>query len=80
MVMDDALRKLEGAATIALAAVVIAHGLDTLSRGELSRRARRFLERARDAAAPPVPVPSPRDVSAVLSEASRYTREAAENG
>ena len=65
------------AATAVATILVTLQLVDTATSGGLRRAMRRVAAATRDAARPRVPVPSPEDVTALLSEASRITREAA---
>ena len=72
------LESVAGVMTVAVSALVAVQLLDTVTRGALRRRVAGWASSSRDRLAPRPRVPSPQDVTAVLSEAARITREASE--
>lgn len=75
--MRDRLEALVSVATIVVSVLVAVQLVDTVTGGALRRAARLEVARSRARILPRAPMPSPRDVSEVLSEAVRITREAA---
>lgn len=70
------LETVAGAMTVGVSALVAVQLLDALTHGALRRRVTAIVSTGRDRIAPRPRVPSPQDVTAVLSEAVRITREA----
>ena len=64
------------AATLIVSALVAVQLLDAVTHGTLRRRIAGWASSSRERLAPRPRVPSPQDVTAVLSEAVRITREA----
>ena len=71
------LETLVAVTTVTASVLLTVQLLDVVTHGELRRQLVAALERSRAAVRPTLPIPSPEDVSAVISEAVRLTREAA---